>query len=85
MPSFATRSMDYGSPHTQKFDNSGGAAGNLVLYAGRADPGATSSEAKWQIYKLTYDGNDNVTDIKWASGDLLFNKIWDNRASYIYS
>ena len=59
--------------------------GNYPLYVGFAPPGALSSEAKWQIKKLTYDANYNVTSVQFASGANDYNKVWDSRASYTYS
>lgn len=68
-------------------DNNGGS--NLV-YIGKARPGASEAVAVWQIRFLQYDGNGNVTSIKWpqnvngdASNDYEF--IWANRATYTYS
>lgn len=53
-------------------------------YIGMALPGTGKGEAKWQIKKLTYDGN-KITDIKFAGGSDAFNKIFNNRTSYDYS
>lgn len=54
-------------------------------YIGEALPGTAKSTSKWRIKKLTYDSNDNVTDIETASGTYLFNNKWDSRLSYEYS
>lgn len=56
-----------------------------VEYIGKAAPGSDTSDAVWQITKLTYDGNNNITTTKYASGNKVFDKIWDNRANYVYS
>jgi len=63
---------------------------NNAIYVGRAKIGTLTSEAKWQIQSLTYDGSDNLTSILWpenslsnASGDYEFE--WDDRATYTYS
>jgi len=53
-------------------------------YIGKALPGTASSDAGWQIQKLTY-ATDDVTDIKWAGGSLAFTNIFDNYASFTYS
>lgn len=60
------------------------------IYLGRAKIGTATSEAKWQIKFITYDGNQAVTSIEWpqndegnASGEYEFE--WDNRATYTYS
>ena len=41
--------------------------------------------AVWQIRKITFDINNNPTDIKFASGSPSFGAIWNNRASLSYS
>lgn len=58
-------------------------SGSNVEYIGLAHPGAGIDEAKWQIKKLFYSGN-NVTGQRFADGDVGFNKIWNNRADYEY-
>jgi hypothetical protein len=64
--------------------------GTNLIYRGYARPGVATSEAKWQICKMTYDGDDNVTNIDWpeadngsASSEFIF--VWDDRASYTFS
>jgi len=59
-------------------------ASGFVEYIGLAKPGTATSEAKWQIKKLTYSGT-NVTEINFADGNLNFDKEWDEKASYSYS
>ena len=58
--------------------------GDNPIYIGLAAPGTLTSEAKWQIRKLTYSG-DNPTQIKYANGSPNFNQIYDDRASLTYS
>lgn len=58
--------------------------GTNPIYIGKAVPGSLTSEAKWQIQKLTFDGNNNPTSILFP-GTAEFNQIWDNRASLTYS
>lgn len=53
-------------------------------YVGKALSPCATSEACWQIAKLTYSGS-NVTDIKWAAGTYAFVNVWDSRTSYVYS
>jgi len=60
-------------------------SGANPIYIGTAYPGNATSVAKWQIKKLTYDGNNNPTTILAASGTTEYNQIWDNRASLSYS
>lgn len=59
-------------------------AGILPIYVGRAAPGTLVSEAKWQIYKMTYDGNNNPTSKIYADGTNGFVKVWDDRDTYSY-
>ena len=64
--------------------------GANMIYKGFARPGASESEAIWQIAKLSYDGNDNVLTIKWplttvgvSSNDYQF--VWADRTTYTYT
>lgn len=58
-------------------------ASATVSYAGKAVPGSITSAAVWQICRITTTGADFV--VEWADGDNLFDNIWDNRASLVYS
>ena len=60
------------------------ASGRLV-YHGKALPGTSKATAAWQIRKLTYDANGNVTDVQYAGGSRAFTTAWNNRASATYS
>jgi hypothetical protein len=60
-------------------------SGTNPVYVGMAVPGSALSAAVWQIKKLTYDGNNNVTSVLFAGGSGAFTNIWNNRASYTYS
>jgi len=60
------------------------ASGQNPTYLGIAAPGTAESDPLWQIRKLTFDGNNNVTAIKYADGSTLFNKEWDDRDSLTY-
>ena len=55
------------------------------IYIGIASPGTATSEPYWQIRKLTFDGQNNVTEIKYSSGSSNFDSIWDDRGSLSYS
>jgi len=81
MASFATKSIDFGSPFKQRIAYT--ADGNPE-YIGEAYPGYATSVARWRIKKLTYDGS-NVTQIDWADGNDDFDNVWDDRASLSYS
>lgn len=67
---------------TQLLDYVGG---QQPIYIGEALQGSSSSASAWRIKKLTYDGNGNVTELKWSPKSLNFGDIWDNRAGYSYS
>jgi len=60
-------------------------AATVLLYAGNAHPGTAKSEALWQIKKMVYDGNGDLTDVQWADGNTKFDNIWNDRASLSYS
>lgn len=60
-------------------------SGNYAVYIGYAAPGTAKSAAAWQIRKITYDSNNNITDIQFASGVNDYTKVWDDRATYSYS
>lgn len=59
------------------------ASGNAI-YIGRAAPGTLASAAGWQIKKITYDGNNSMTESRWADLTPAFTKVWDDRATYDY-
>ena len=51
-------------------------------YFGYAPPGNTTSDAKWQIIKLEYTGDNWVQ--KWAEGNDLPEHVWGNVESLNY-
>lgn len=57
------------------------------IYIGYAQAGSSKADARWQIRKCTYDGNGYLTDIQFANGTALFDKVWDKRkdGTYTYS
>lgn len=60
-------------------------SGTNPIYVGLARAGTLTSESFWQIIKLTWDGNDNPTDVKYADSSTKFEKEFDERASYTYA
>lgn len=54
-------------------------------YIGHARPAALASAAEWQIKKVTYDADRNVTAVQFADGVNDYEKIWDSRTGYSYS
>lgn len=59
------------------------AVSDSLYYIGQARPGALVTEAVWALRQMLIIGA-NVT-ILWADGTAAADKIWDDRASYIYS
>ena len=53
---------------------------NRVIYIGVAPRGSATSASVWQVFRLTYTGN-NVTLIDTA----LQEQIWDDRATLTYA
>lgn len=78
--------FDFGSspPYQQVFDYAGGTTG-IPIYIGWATPGVATTDAKWKIRKLTYDGNGQVTAIQHAGSDIGFKFQWSQRTTYTYS
>jgi hypothetical protein len=58
---------------------------NNPIYIGLAQTGQLKSAPAWLIRKLSFDSNNNVTDIQFASGSKQFNQVWNDRASLSYS
>ncbi len=55
-----------------------------LAYLGKAYPGAAESAAVWQVQKLVFGIDGDVT-ITWADGNAAFDNVWDDRASLSYS
>ena len=57
------------------------------LYVGESIPGTGLGEAKWRIKFIDFTKTGGLEDISisWAGGDALFDKVWDDRLTYIYS
>lgn len=56
---------------------------STVTYVGKAVAGTAASAASWQISRLTVSGTELI--MEYADGDMLYNNIWNNRASLSYS
>lgn len=67
--------------YTKLFDVQGGTD---IIYIGKAIAGANTGSPVWQIKKLIYDTNNNVSGIYWASGNTSFDYIYDSRETYPY-
>ena len=72
----------FASNNTKIVDYDGG---TKAVYVGEAKPGSLTSEEVWQIYKLGYNVDGNLTSLKWASGSNDYKFEWDERTTYIYS
>lgn len=72
----------FGSTYTFALDYD--ADGNLI-YAGKVAIGTAKTAAVWQIKKITYDANGNLTDITWADGNKNFDNVWNDRTTLTYS
>lgn len=55
--------------------------GATYLYVGEALPGTAASSAGWRIKRV----ENSTGNVLWASGDVLFDKVWNDRASLSYS
>ena len=53
-------------------------------YVGEATPGTLDGGSGWRIKLITYV-NQQATKIEWASGTNIFDKVWNDRATYVYS
>ena len=59
--------------------------GDCTIYTGWADQGKADSDKAWRIRKTIWiDATGDLTKL-YASGELKFNKVFDDRASYVYS
>ena len=58
-------------------------ADGSTTYIGVTKQGGDTSEAVWQIRKISLNGS--VTSILFADGNDKYDNIWDNRASLTYT
>lgn len=78
-----TRFPLMGSHHTITISYT---APDLIEYVGWAEPipGLSKASPVWRIAKLTYSGT-SILDMQWAAGNRLFNKVWNDRTTYLYA
>lgn len=57
--------------------------GSTTIYIGLAAPGTFFNAADWQIKRIDFANDGDITQL-WAEGDVKFDNIWDNRASLTY-
>lgn len=61
-------------------------ASNNPIFLGMAVQGSGGKgDPVWQIRRVTFDGSNNPTDIKYANGSTEFNSVWNDRATLAYS
>ena len=60
------------------------AATPTFAYLGKAAVSSATSAAVWQVQKLVFGADGDVT-ITWADGNASFDNIWDNRAALTYT
>lgn len=58
-------------------------SGNQI-YVGWSIPGSATSDSTWRIMQQTFNGSNQLTDVKWPAGSTAFSSVWDNRTTYTY-
>jgi len=56
----------------------------VLAYVGKAAAGTTAATASWQLKKLVFNAEGDVT-ITFADGDANFDNAWTDRATKTYS
>jgi hypothetical protein len=54
-----------------------------IIYIGSAPAGVSGGSAGWKVQRITTSSGGAV--IEWADGNILYDNVWDNRASLTYS
>lgn len=57
--------------------------GTTVIYIGLAEPGADQADAVWQIKRLTFATDGDISQ-KYANADVRFTNVWNDRAGLSY-
>ena len=57
----------------------------VALHRGMAQPGTLDATNGWRIEEIIFVGPDEDVEIRWAGGDANFDKVWDDRATFLYS
>lgn len=55
------------------------------LYRGEAVVDSLTSDPVWRIRHVIIAADGSSSQTTWASGTQDFDKVWDDRASYVYS
>lgn len=59
--------------------------GETLIYRGTSLPGTLDATNGWRIEEITFVGAEEDVEIRWASGDANFDKVWTDRAMYAYT
>jgi hypothetical protein len=70
---------------TRQIVNTDYDGGAKPIYVGYASPGSSDSDSAWLIIKYTYDEFSNPTKTRFAGGVAKPDKVWNDRAGYVYS
>lgn len=54
------------------------------LYKGEAPTGSSEFDPVWRIHKIVMNSESDLVET-WASGDSLYDKVWNDRFTYTYS
>jgi YD repeat-containing protein len=60
-------------------------ANNNPIYVCTAVAGTATSAGTWQIFKLAYDANGNITKKRYADGTADFTKVADDYLTFDYT
>ena len=58
---------------------------DALLYRGEADPGSAESASVWRVRQITFAASDDDVAETWAGGTADFDKVWIDRAGFVYS
>lgn len=59
--------------------------GDDRILKGQAQPGTLDADNAWRIQEITFVGTDEDVEIRWASANSNFDKIWNDRLTYTYT
>ena len=57
---------------------------NTFTYVGEAAPGSLAANSVWRIKRITEYANGYL-EIIWANDTDAFDKVWNDRATYVYT
>ena len=59
--------------------------GDTRILKGQAQPGTLDAANAWRVQEITFVGSDEDVEIRWASGNSSFDKVWDDRLGFTYT